>query len=193
MKSSSAKFISLLLSACLLTGIWPLTGAIAEQVNSSAANTTDQTQKVYKSVGPDGQVIYSDQPSAGSEEITVPASGGYKPVPPPSGFTPYQPPQTRKKTPTNKVSITQPADQETIHSAEGILSVSVSLGRMQPQQTLVYQIDGKTLYTGTATSHTFKNVYRGTHVLTVQLTNGDGSPVSSASATFYMKRPFKKK
>lgn len=94
----------------------------------------------------------------------------------------------------NKVSITQPADKATIRSAEGILSVSVGLAHaLQPNQALVYQVDGKTLYSGSATSHTFHNIYRGTHTVTVQLTDASGNPVSSASATVYMKRPFKKK
>lgn len=186
-----AKFYSQL--ACVLAIMLPLTAAFAEQ--SAASNgKTDQVEKVYKSVGPNGQVIYSDQPSPGSKEITVPDAGGYKPVKPPSGFTPYQPPHPAKRPAGNTLTITQPADKATIRSAQGILSVSVSLARgLQPQQSLVYQVDGKTLYTGTATSHTFHNIFRGTHVVTVQLTNSDGSQVSSASATVYMKRPFKKK
>lgn len=166
----------------------------AQAATNSSKSAAEQTQKVYKSIGPNGQVIYSDKPSPGSEEITVPLTGGYKPVQTP-GFTPYQPPRSHpNKQSTNQISITDPADQATIRSAEGVLSVSVNIAqRMQQHQTLVYQVDGKTLYTGTATSRTFNNIFRGTHVVTVMLTNADGSTVSSASATVYMKRPFKKK
>lgn len=182
----------------VLSGIIALLVVVSGAVRAESATTTktdNQTQKVYKTVGPNGEIIYSDKPSPGSKAITVPLDGGYKAVKPPSSFTPYQPPRTSRTTAVkNTVRITSPADQATIRSGEGDLSISVSVGKaLGPNQSLVYKIDGKTVYTGSATSYSLKNVYRGTHVITVQITDPSGGTLTSAPVTVYMKRPFKKK
>lgn len=166
--------------------------AVAADTNATQAKDTD-SQKVYKTVGPNGEVIYSDKPSPGSKEIPVPTNSGYKPVAPPAGFTPYKAPpdKTTKQAIKNTVTITSPADKQTIRSAPGELNVSVSLGNeLQPGQHLEYQIDGKTMYAGTTTSHRFKNIDRGTHVVTVRIKDESGSEATSQAVTFYMKRPF---
>lgn len=161
---------------------------------ADAAQTpdTDNGEKIYKKVGPGGEVIYSDKPLPDSEEMTVPRNSGYKPVPPPAGFTPYQAP---RKTPAqapidNSVTVTAPKNDEAFFSGNGELTVSVSLAKaIKSGQQLEYLIDGKQAYSGTETSHTFTNVYRGTHVLTVRLTDPSGNSLTSKAVTFHMQRP----
>jgi len=158
----------------------------------AAANDQKDSDTVYKSVGPGGETIYSDQPSPGSEEMTLPEGGTYKPVTPPSDFKPYQrAPKTSAARPIeNNLSITSPQDQETIWSGTGELSVSVSLDKgLAPGQQLEYQIDGKTVLTGTQTSHTFQNIFRGEHVLSVRLVSASGATLSSKQVTVYVRRP----
>jgi len=131
-----------------------------------AAETTEQEpsdsgKKVYKKVGPGGEIIYSDKPMPDSEEVKVPDSTTYKPVQPPAGFTPYQPPVKKPVTKpiVASVAITAPKGDEVIWSAIGELTVSVSVGGgLQAGQQLEYVIDGEKLFTGSQTSHTFTNI-----------------------------------
>jgi hypothetical protein len=190
--SARAKLI--LLSVIVSVALVSVRG-YADEANT-AQPQADQGPKVYKSVGPDGEVIYSDKPSADSKKVTVPSGESYKPVPPPTSFTPYQAPaKAAAKMPIdNHVTITSPTNEQSIWSGPGEVQVSVSLeSGLGPGQTLEYLLDGKTVYTGTATSHSFKNVFRGAHVLTVRIKSESGDSVASQPVTFYMKRPFKKK
>lgn len=160
--------------------------------NPAPSDKAKQSEKVYKSVGPNGEVIYSDQPSRGSEEITLPTDKGYQPAPVPN-FSPYQPPSApRKRVIRNSITITSPSDGQTIRNATGNVQVSVSLAsRLRGSQRLEYVMDGKTLYTGRQTSHRFSNIFRGIHVLTVRINDNSGS-IKSSPVTFYMHRPIAK-
>lgn len=166
-------------------------GVANEAAVSPAQPKAKQSETIYKSVGPNGEVIYSDTPSPGSKEITLPPDKGYHPVPTPS-FTPYQPPMLRRKQVRNSVTITSPSDGQTIRNATGEVTVSVSLGSsLRGGQRLEYVMDGKTIYSGTQTSYRLNNIFRGTHVLTVRLTDQSGS-IESSPVTFYMHRPIVK-
>ena len=156
---------------------------------------TDNGNKIYKKIGPDGEIIYSDKPVPGAEEVDVPPPSAYKPVPPPTTFTPYQaPPKTpTTKSITNTLTITEPKNEQTIWSGSGEFTMSVNLGSaLLPGQQLEYLIDGNVVYSGTEASHTFTDIYRGAHVLTVRLSDNSGSSVTSPPVTFYMQRPRKK-
>ena len=129
------------------------------------------------------------------EEVDVPPPSAYKPVPPPTTFTPYQaPPKTpTTKSITNTLTITEPKNEQTIWSGSGEFTMSVNLGSaLLPGQQLEYLIDGNVVYSGTEASHTFTDIYRGAHVLTVRLSDNSGSSVTSPPVTFYMQRPRKK-
>ncbi|MBI1423971.1 MAG: DUF4124 domain-containing protein [Gammaproteobacteria bacterium] len=171
------------------------TAIYADDAANSAPADND-AGKIYKKVGPNGDVIYSDQPSSGSEEMKVPSGSSYKPVEPSPSFTPYQPPPKAAAAPAieNTVTITSPKNDEAFWSGSGELVVTVALERaLMPGQALEYQIDGNTLYTGSETSHSFSNIFRGTHVLTVQLKDEAGNTIASKPVTFHMQRPSIKK
>lgn len=165
--------------------------------DSKDPQATGDNEKIYKKIGPAGEVIYSDKPSPDSKEIEVPAGSSYKPVAPPAGFTPYKTPEKTANQPPaieNSVTITAPKNDEAVWSGNGEVTVSVSLGSgLGSGQQLEYQIDGKSEYTGTATSHTFTNIFRGTHVVTVRITDSAGNSISSQAVTFHMQRPIKRK
>lgn len=177
-----------------LAGILSVT--VATQVYAADNPTTsdsDTGDKIYKKTGPGGEVDYSDKPSPDSQEIDLPKGSEYKPVMPPAGFKPYQPPaKPRPVTINNSVTITSPEDKGAMWSASGELTISVSLGAaLASGQQLEYLVDGKVMYTGSETSHTFTDLYRGTHVLTVRIVDQQGQASTSAPVTFTLHRPHK--
>jgi hypothetical protein len=185
-------FAALLLSVIALL---VLSGAYVYADDTTNQPAADNGDKIYKKVGPDGEVIYSDKPLPDSKEVQVPAGSGYKPVTPPAGFTPYQAPAKSpvSKAIENSITITAPKHDEAIWSGDGELTVSLSLAsELAPGQQLEYLIDGKSVLTGSETSHTFTNIFRGTHILTVRITDSRGNSVSSQPVTFHMQRPIKK-
>jgi hypothetical protein len=160
------------------------------------AAPTDQEkgETIYKKVGPDGEVIYSDNPLPDSKEVKVPQASGYKPVKPPPAFTPYQPPEKKSQAkPQVKLSITSPKQDEVIWGVQDQISVTVDLEPgLAAGEQLEYLIDGKSVLTGSATSYTFSKVYRGTHTLEVRLIDHAGNSILSQKVTFHMHR-FQKK
>lgn len=195
MKSKTTQFwTASLFSATLILPLCHSEVYAADQGQQPAAS--DNNEKIYKKIGPGGEVIYSDKPTSGSEEIKVPGGSSYKPVTPPPGFTPYQPPPkiTAHKEIDNMVTITSPQNDAALWSGEGELSVSINLANnLTAGQQLEYLIDGESVYRGTDTTHTFTNIYRGTHVLTVRITDSTGEEViTSTPVTFHMQRPIKK-
>jgi len=192
MRNHPGQIVTIALSLAILL----FSGYIYAEDQAKPGDDENQGDKVYKSVSPSGETIYSDKPLPGSQEVTVPAGGTYKPVKPPAGFKPYQPVPAKpaSKPIDNTVSITSPQNGATIWSGPGELSVSVSVASgLDKGQKLEYQIDGKTVLTGVETSHTFQNIIRGEHVLTVRITDPSGSSQTSPPVTVYMRRPFKKK
>jgi len=184
-------FILFLISVALL-----LLGGLkvfAADASDPAAN--DGGEKIYKKIGPGGEVIYSDRPSADSKEIKVPKGTEYKPVAPPAGFSPYKAPAKTKTQASieNSITITAPKNDAAFWSGNGEVTVSVSLGSaLAPGQQLEYLIDGNSVFTGSETSHTFTNIYRGTHVVTVRITDSSGSSITSPPVTFHIHRPIQK-
>jgi hypothetical protein len=172
-----------------------LCSAYVYAVESTEQPATEAGKKIYKKVGPNGEIIYTDKASPDSEEVKVlPPASNYKPVTPPTSFTPYQPPtNTPTSTPIdNTVTITAPKHEESIWSGAGEVTVSVSLSTgLAPGQQLEYLIDGTSVLSGTETSHTFSNIDRGSHVVTVQITDKSGKSITSPPVTFYMQRPSK--
>jgi len=65
---------------CLLTVLALTAGARLFADDTAPPTQGDEGDKVYKKVGPDGEVIYSDKPSTGSKEIKVPTGSEYQPV-----------------------------------------------------------------------------------------------------------------
>lgn len=185
--------VVLLVAAIVLTAIGVSSVLAAETPQDS---TSEKGGKIYKRVGPNGEVIYSDKPAPDSKEMTVPSGSGYKPVRPPASFTPYQPPPKTqpKKAIENKVTITSPKNDQAFWSGSGEVTVTVSLAKsLASGEQLEYLLDGKQVYSGTEASHALTNVFRGTHTLTVRLVGTDGSSIMSEAVTFHVHRPTIKK
>jgi len=153
-------------------------------------------QKVYKTVGPNGEVTFSDKPSPGAQEMDVPPAPAYKT--PPLPVVPQSPAeeaqnQTRQTSRYRTVSIVSPADDQTVVDTAGKVQVTVLV---QPplkagrDDKIQIRLDGKVVKTGTTPNVTLDNVDRGTHQVSAAIIGRDGSTlIESTSNTFHLHRP----
>jgi hypothetical protein len=142
--------------------------------------------EVYKHVNPDGSVEFTD----------IPSNVGQKPVEvaPPSTYSPPPLPDTRPAAKPalaqyESVSITKPADDETLRSNNGALSVSASSSPgLQGGDAFLLLMDGNTAGENKSGQFNLSNVDRGSHTLTVQIVR-EGEVVSqSQSITVHLHR-----
>ncbi|MBI3562853.1 MAG: DUF4124 domain-containing protein [Gammaproteobacteria bacterium] len=152
--------------------------------------------KVYKSTGPNGEVIYSDQPDKHSQEIEVPSSDTNTfpatSVPP---FTPYEASRPRGEMETRRFSyeelkITKPSNEETlwVDSGDVTLQASVKPG-LNSGHSLYFVIDDKAI-AANGTSLTVPNLDRGSHTVSAEIRDAQSSVIeTSPPVIFYLRRP----
>ncbi|HKK06575.1 MAG TPA: DUF4124 domain-containing protein [Gammaproteobacteria bacterium] len=154
-------------------------------------------QKVYKTVGPNGEVTFSDKPSPGAKEMDVPPAPSYKA--PPLPVLPQSPSdtlqnQTQQTTSRYQlVSIVAPANDQTVVNTAGKVQVTVLI---QPPlkagrgDEVRIRLDGKVVKTGNSPNVTLDNVNRGTHTVSAAVVDRDGNTlIESSSNTFHLHRP----
>lgn len=154
----------------------------------------DNEKKVYRSVGPSGEVIFSDQPSKGAQQIDVPppASNTYQPVPAPN-FTPYVPPAKRTSQPEAIYSlfyVSFPGKEETLWADTGEVTIQLMLEPgLQAGHGLVYIVDGQAIpHNGLSLLQT--NVSRGEHKVSVEIRDNAGTVVlTTPTVTYFVRRP----
>jgi hypothetical protein len=90
-----------------------------------------------------------------------------------------------------KITITSPQPEQWLQFSEAGLSVSVSVTpALQNGQKVVIYLDGSEVASGTGSSFTVKNVYRGAHTLSAAVVSAGGATLfSSESVTFYIRQP----
>lgn len=147
-------------------------------------------ETVYKTVDEDGNVIFSDQPSDGAEQIELQQLQTIK-----NPNTPRLPPRnTSARAPDpadyyQALSITSPADGEGYRNNAGNLSVSLSLQpALKSGHKVVIKLDGVEIASGTALSATVENVDRGTHSLSATVVDAEGNNLISTTSSFTMLR-----
>jgi hypothetical protein len=86
------------------------------------------------------------------------------------------------------IAIVAPAAEETMHSNEGKMIVSVGVPRgIAPGNQVVILLDGRPVARGATTSFPLAGVERGTHTLQAQVVDGNGKMlVASQPVTFHM-------
>ena len=172
----------------------PASGVIAILAAALSCVAVAQAQ-VYESKEKSGVTEYSDVPSSGSKEVTLPK--------PNISDAPLPSVQMQKPAPADaysQLSIVSPAQEGTIHSNTGQLSVSVSVepalnsGR---GDRLVVKLDGTTLpqrYASTnieITPQEFAGAasHDTAHQLEVAVVDASGKAlISAAPVKFYMHR-----
>ena len=145
--------------------------------------------RVYKHVAPDGTITYTDRPSADSKEVKVPKGTEYTPPKLPA-FTPSSKPQARPaRFEYANLSIVAPKDDEAIWDNTGNITTSIVLEPgLQAGHSIEFLLDGVSAAKGSATSHQFLNVDRGTHQITARVVDNQDEVLASASITFHMRR-----
>ena len=146
--------------------------------------------QVYRSVGKDGSVVFSDEPSEGAVKVEVKKLETVKSLEtPPPPTSSRSGPQAQQNLYTG-LNITSPADDQAIRDNAGNLNVSVSVTPgLNPRHKLVLYLDGTEYSTGTANTFRLDNIDRGTHQLRVAVVDADGRQlIDSKSVTFHLLR-----
>lgn len=161
---------------------------------------------VYKWVGPDGNITYSDKPQPGSTELSLPKSPPAAPVSTSTTAPAASTPQGDKTPPEKKdakaaaafngytkFSIASPANDDSVRENNGNIDVRlVTEPDWNPQwgHKVRVMVDGTPLpEMQTAATFQLKNIDRGTHTLQAVMLDAKGAVlISSASLTFHMRR-----
>lgn len=142
--------------------------------------------KGYKVTRPDGTVEFTDQPTAGAQEITLPKAQSYEPLPIPAA-TESSPPIPQGPL-YSTLAITAPTADQTFQNGEGIVTVSVQLEpALRPGHRLMILLDGKEAGLGANVS--LSGVERGSHTVMAEVRDGRGNTIQgSAPVTFHMRQ-----
>lgn len=143
--------------------------------------TTSLQAEVYKHTNERGEVVFSDEQSANSEQISIPPVMTYKATEPQVVFEP-QPVATKKG--YQYLILIGPLDQESIRSNQGLVNVSYTLEpQLHRSDTLALYMDGEK-----QAGLSISGVVRGAHQLYLQVTNKAGDVViKSEVVTFYLR------
>jgi hypothetical protein len=151
-----------------------------------------QATRVYRSVAPDGSVLYSDQPGPGTEEVDVgqPAAIVSSPVPQ-KPAAPLPAPEPKQAVVYTTLRITQPTNDAVHWFAEGPVRVEVEIVPPLAEGDLVVPIlDGVPQGAGVAAnSFTLSGLDPNTYQLAVAIHDADGKELKrSPSVRFHFKR-----
>jgi len=147
---------------------------------------------VYKWVDEQGNVIYSDQPRPGAEQLKVPPVPTYSAPPLPPRSSGAGAPKAEAPAYTH-VSIVQPSHDSTVRNNAGVVVISALLEpplRTDLGHKIVLSMDGTPIgEPGPSTAIQLSNVDRGTHTLQVSVVDDAGKVlVTSDPSTFHMRR-----
>jgi len=161
---------------------------------------TTANSQVYRRIGPDGQVYFSDQPGPGAERVEIrPAQSiSLPPVPEqtesaePAGDVATDPQQHATPFYT-AFSITSPIDQRGIRANDGNITVQLSVQpELQPDHMIVLTVDGEdgeATYSSIDMTVELTNLSRGQHTLMATLVDAAGNKlIQSDTVTFLVLR-----
>ena len=154
---------------------------------TSTINANEQTT-VYKEVGKDGTVSFSDEAKKGSEVIKV------KPVTtiPALDIKQNKSLSTQDKQAEHyqSLSIISPANDTAINTGNGSVQVVVqSKPRLRNSDLFQLELDGAVVSTQREASFNLKNVDRGTHTLSIKIIDRNKQTLKVAISTLTIHRP----
>lgn len=151
--------------------------------------------QVYRWVGADGVVHYTDTPpSKTAQPAKLPPLQTYKPSAPADTLSSQAAGdgETSPATPIPPAPrIVSPQPKATIRDAQHHVTIDVNVA-LKPDQGLIYYLDGQAQNTSPTqlTHYQLSGVERGTHTLSVAITDSTGKPLAtSPPVTIYMKPP----
>ncbi len=147
---------------------------------------------VYKSIGPDGAVVYTDRPAPNAEELRLPEPSSYAPPAlPAGGAAPAFQAEPVVGAVYRSVRITAPPNEGTVFAAQGGVDVDVALepGLLEGH-TLTYVVDGKEVAKGLRTDRVrLTDLDRGTHHVEVAVRDEGGRLAAvSDRITFHLRQ-----
>lgn len=154
--------------------------------------TATASAQVYKRVGPDGQVYFSDQPGADAAQIEVkPAQAISMPPAPKQTDTVRQ--QDDASTAYTKLAIVSPTSDQAIRANDGNVTVSLSLKpELLPGHAVMLNVDGEDgeqIKTGGSLTIELSNLSRGRHTVEATVVDAKGSVLKqSAPVSFNVLR-----
>ncbi len=148
--------------------------------------------KMYKCTDADGNIIYTDEPCIGGEELKLPPLPTFK-------APPVKPDTTRssgenKAFEYTKLEISKPANDEMLEDQSGKVEILVDIVPALQHldgHRLTVSLDGTKLKgAGTTTRIQLDKVERGSHTLQVSIINEAGTVLkTSPPVTFHNRRP----
>lgn len=150
--------------------------------------------EVYRSVDEDGNVIFSDQPSPGAEEIKIDKiqTIDAPPVKPKPLDTGSEKSRDKNKEAYSKVAILTPTNDESISANDGNISVGVSVSpelQTKNGHQVVLFLDGNEVARSTSMKLDLTNLDRGTHTLAVAVMDEKGNEIKrSDTISFTVQR-----
>jgi hypothetical protein len=150
----------------------------------------------YRVVHPDGTVEFTDQPTKGAKEIQIEQVPTFPAQPPSSsrrsssgtGVQNGTEPMQDRALGYESLAITYPRDQETVWFDEKGMTVTVSVRpELAEDDKIIVRLDGVKVASERSTHFTLKNIHRGSHTLSVAITNAKGGVIREAApVTFFM-------
>lgn len=155
-----------------------------------ATVATSAAQPIYKTTSEDGTPVFSDQRAPGAEPVELDEGNVFAPptdaVPAAdAGATPESPPAERYD-----VRITQPADEASVRSNNGDLTVTAAMEPSPgPGARFELLLDGVAVARGDGGTFDLDALDRGTHRLQVRVLGADGGILATSdTVTFYLLR-----
>lgn len=162
-----------------------------------ALSCTAQAE-VYKTIGPDGTVIFSDQPAPDAEKVRLPPVPTYTApkLPPPAESAPAGEQGDAGQAAAYKTfALASPAGPEaTVRDTAGNISVRVKIDpalQAEAGHRIQFLLDGVAQGEPVAAvGLTFQNVDRGSHTVSAQLLDAGGNVLRTTNTvTVFLHRP----
>lgn len=137
------------------------------------ASLATMAEEIYRTVDPQGRVIYSDRPSDGAESVQVgPSNTMTQPAP---TATSGKPAATETLRPYTLVAITEPRDGDTVTDQLGAFTVQYTTEpQRQADHAVRLLLDGEPAGTNVAGGVRVTGTTRGDHRLQIQLLDRNG-------------------
>lgn len=155
-------------------------------------------QSIYKTVDEQGRVSYSDKPPANRNAQSEEEQAELPPV----NAIPEQPIERRgqrepsqrdrdAQTPDYQVRVLNPIPESSVPPGQRDLSIVATLNQsLEPEHELVYYMDGERLAQTRERQFLVQQIYRGSHIITVQVVDVDGRVLArSEPVTVHVHRP----
>ncbi len=148
---------------------------------------------VYRWVGPDGTVTFTDQSRPGAEKIeieppqTVPPSEAVrKALQAESGVAD----KAAAESAYTQFAIVSPSEDESVRSNNGAVSINMNLApSLHADHAIVVSMDGQAIGKGSSTSLQLQNLPRGTHTVQATVVDAAGAElIRTETVTFHVLR-----